>query len=561
MAALSERRALQDMRVLVTGCCGRIGAAACRELLAACRSVRGLDVFAACPDGALAGHADFEYVAARVEDAAAVAAAVDGCDAVVHLAGCPDDADWETALLPSNVQGTANVLRAVEATPSVRRVVLASSGKLFAGYGPARCPIEATAPPRPVCAYGATKAFVEAAGHAFAARTEIPTVALRFGWCPRTADDVAAMRRLGDDDPDEFLAPRDAASAVVAAALEELGSYLPANMPGIPFRALFVQSRPAPGRSPRFDVLATYGVLKNWRPAATFPDGIDAIAAARADPGDARLKPRGAAGGVFAPFHPRGVRSRVSAEEWALRVDLAAAYRVFAQHGWTHSIHTHITVKCPGAEELFLINPYGLLWEEITASSLVKVRANGAVVDNGSTDLGINPAGFKIHSAIHTSPRGRAGGDVLWTMHTHARETVAVASTAGGLRRGLSQFAMDLGPVATHAFEHATAGDHVCAKLVADLGPRAKVLLMENHGCLTVGATVGEAYFRLLQLIRACEVQVDTPLAGAAEVPADRVDATFAITEKNYTGSPFGALEWKAAVRRMERAYGDAYRA
>jgi ribulose-5-phosphate 4-epimerase/fuculose-1-phosphate aldolase len=203
----------------------------------------------------------------------------------------------------------------------------------------------------------------------------------------------------------------------------------------------------------------------------------------------------------------------------------------------------------------------GLLWEEITASSLVKVRSNGDIVDNGNTDMPINPAGFKIHSAIHTSKRGRSGGDILWTMHTHTMETVAVSNMEGGFRPGLSQFAMDLGPVRLHEFEHATAGDHVCQQLLADLGEApCKVLLMRNHGCLTVGSTVSECYFRLLQLIRACEVQVACgPLTRVVEVPARVVEDTFQITEANYTGEPFGTLEWRAAVRRMERRYGDAY--
>jgi len=236
-----------------------------------------------------------------------------------------------------------------------------------------------------------------------------------------------------------------------------------------------------------------------------------------------------------------------------------------------------------GAEEHFLINPYGLLWSEITASSLVKVRADGGIVDNGSTTMPINPAGFKIHSAVHTSARGREGGDIVWTMHTHTKETVAASNLAGDFPSGLSQFAMDLGPVRFHDFEHATAGDHVCQRLVRDLGDvPCKCLLMRNHGCLVVGPTVSECFFRLYQLIRACEVLVLAPpqihgkagsapsggatvreSSGGAVISVDekRVAATFAITENNYTGEPFGALEWRAAVREMERKYGDAYKA
>eukprot|EP00750_Incisomonas_marina_P008635 INCI15561.2.p1 GENE.INCI15561.2~~INCI15561.2.p1 ORF type:complete len:290 (+),score=45.61 INCI15561.2:176-1045(+) len=154
------------------------------------------------------------------------------------------------------------------------------------------------------------------------------------------------------------------------------------------------------------------------------------------------------------PREPSEVRARVTDAEWSLRVELAAAYRVFAMLGWTHLIHTHITVKVPAdallpnarAEDHFLVNPYGLLWHEITASSLVKVLADGGVVDNGSTGYGINPAGFKIHSALHTSARGLRG-DIVWTMHTHTPEVVAIASQKRGLLRGFSNYSMDLGEV------------------------------------------------------------------------------------------------------------------
>jgi len=283
------------------------------------------------------------------------------------------------------------------------------------------------------------------------------------------------------------------------------------------------------------------------------------------------------------------VRDRVSPREWELRVQVAAAYQIFAMHGWTHSIHTHITAKVPSddnhdnhnnhdnhddPEELFLINPYGYHWDEITASTLIKVKADGGIVDQGSTNCPINPAGFKIHSAIHTSERGRRHGDILWTMHTHTTDTVAVSNFQHGLLPGLSQFAMDLGPVALHTFEHATTpGSDVCARLVVDLGPApCKSMLLRNHGCLTVGRSAGECYFRLLQLIRACEVQVacepvydvgkdgvEIDRGRVVQVPKAMVKRTFAITENNYTGKGFGELEWLAAVRKLERERGVGY--
>ena len=255
------------------------------------------------------------------------------------------------------------------------------------------------------------------------------------------------------------------------------------------------------------------------------------------------------------------VQQRVSPEEWALRVDLAAAYQVFAMLGWTHLIHTHITVKAPG-ENQFLINPFGLLWEEITASSLVKVNADGEIIDQGSTDYEINPAGFKIHSAIHTSDR-----QAEWVIHIHVPEVVAVASLERGLIRGLSTYSMDLGPISYHGYEHATdKKTDVCARMVADFGPTNKVLLLRNHGSITVGDSLNEAFFLTYQLVEACRVQLLTLSASDSDsdftvVPEPIVENTYRIVQDKYTGHEFGKLEWKAARRQMEAKYGTGYQA
>lgn len=584
---------LEQARVLVTGCSGRIGAAACAALLSRARSVRGYDL--AAPPDALRAAPGFDFVRGDVADSTAVAEAVRGCTHIVHLAAVPDDADWNSKLLPANVQGAVNIFRAIETANQeggarVRRCVVASSGKLFAGYGRHHngYPLRITDPIKPVCAYGATKAFVEAAAQAFSSDpvTGCDTVCLRFAWCPRTAEDVQAMRdALEQGYPDEFLSPSDAATAITSAVFSSISCSAKGTQPPPPppsFKVLFVQSRPGQGRVGRFDISETIAYFQDsWHPQSVFPAGIDHIVATRSHDLDVSLRKRDdPTPGRFLPLPVSSgstasdVRARVSAEEWNLRVTLAAAYRVFAMHGWVHAIHTHITVKVPEAdgrdegkedyvrEELFLINPYGLSWEEITASSLIKVKADGGIVDQGSTNMPINPAGFKIHSAVHTSARGKRGGDIVWTMHTHTMETVAVSNMRDGFRRGLSQFAMDLGPVRLHEFEHATAGDHVCAKLVEDLGDLpCKTLLMRNHGCMTVGRTVGECYFRLFQLIRACEVQCACApiMEDVVVVPDETVAATFAITENDYTGKPFGYLEWRAAVRQMRRIYGDEY--
>lgn len=254
------------------------------------------------------------------------------------------------------------------------------------------------------------------------------------------------------------------------------------------------------------------------------------------------------------------LQERFSEEEWQLRVELAAAYRVFAMLGWTHLIHTHITVRAPGEDE-FLINPFGLLWEEITASSLVKVNAAGEILDRGSTPYGINPAGFKIHSAIHTSAR-----EDRWVMHIHVPEVVAVSNLKTGLVRGFSTYSMDLGPISYHAYEHATTKQSdVCERMIADFGPTNKVLLLRNHGSITVGETVHEAFFLTYQLVEACRVQLLTFSAVHSDsdytvVPEDLVEGTYKIVQAKYTGQDFGQLEWEAARRRMEANDGVGYR-
>ena len=240
---------------------------------------------------------------------------------------------------------------------------------------------------------------------------------------------------------DEFLSPRDAASCIYNAINVDLPS-------DFIYAPLFVQSIPPTGRNARFDITNTTKLLNGWKPLDTFPSGIEEICIGREM--NVQLKKRKLNGynngikskdGLYLRLvnnktsnmnsnngngssssgsgssnnnaNTNGtlsssssflsVKQRVSVEEWKLRIELAAAYRVFAALKWTHLIHTHITVKVPSTdptEELFLINPYGLSWHEITASSLIKVKADGGIVDQGSTKRPINPAGFKIHSAI-----------------------------------------------------------------------------------------------------------------------------------------------------------------
>ncbi|MCJ8331700.1 MAG: class II aldolase/adducin family protein [Lentisphaeria bacterium] len=252
------------------------------------------------------------------------------------------------------------------------------------------------------------------------------------------------------------------------------------------------------------------------------------------------------------------VRERVGEEEWTLRIELAAAYQVFALLGWTHLIHTHITVK--SGENQFLINPLGFLWDEITASSLVTVDGDGQILEHGSTQSSINPAGFKIHSAIHTSVR-----EMEWVMHIHVADVMAVASLKQGLIPGLSIYSMDIGGISYHDFEHATSEDSdVCDRMIADLGPVNKVLLLRNHGAITVGDSVHETFYLTYQLIEACRVQLLTLSATETDsdysiVPEAIVEETYRIVQAKYTGEEFGKLEWEAIRRKMESEQGLTY--
>ena len=568
----------ESLRVLVTGCCGRIGQAVCDELLSSAdiTTLVGFDRSdrERCPVRFLKS-SKFNYIQGNLDDYAVCFDATDNINAVVHLAAIPDDANAQV-LLPTNVNGFVNILQSVQRRNKtqrcISRLVVASSGKLWAGYGPVTTPLQVHDAPAPRCLYSATKAFAEAAAQAFAEDFDTgggcQTIALRFGWCPRTMDDLVAMKSCTDPGTgvDEFLSAADAGSCVLAALLEDF----PDNFR---FAPLFCQSLPPHGHNGRFDLKQTQTLLGGWAPKDRFPAGHESLCASYEPSAAYDLKPRrsySVTSSVPSPMPAESsVRKRVGETEWALRVELAAAYRVFAMLGWTHLIHTHITVKvptCSSDEDLFLINPYGLLWDEIDASSLVTVRANGGIVDNGSTAMPINPAGFKIHSAIHTSDRGQEGGDILWTMHTHTPECVAVASLGVGLIRGLSQYAMDLGGISYHDFEHATKPENtVCARLVQDLGPTHKICMLRNHGPITVGKTVSEAFFLMYQLVEACKVQVQvlSMSKGPSDfsvVPDEVVEETYSIVQANYTGKPFGELEWLAAKRRMEKSQGLGYR-
>ena len=240
------------------------------------------------------------------------------------------------------------------------------------------------------------------------------------------------------------------------------------------------------------------------------------------------------------------LEGQVSAEEWALRVDLAAAYRLVAYYGWDDLIFTHLSARVPGPEHHFLMNPYNLMFEEVTASSLVKIDVAGKPVD--PTPFVTNPAGFTIHSAIHM-----ARDDAHAVMHLHTPFGQAVSAHGEGLLP-LTQTAMlARGDLAFHDYEGVATDLDERERLVADLGDKTSMLL-RNHGTLTVGKTVGEAFVRMYFLERACEAQiyalsagdnVSNPPQGTPELAA----------EQGRVGIPMGAnlLAWPALLRKAYR--------
>src|SRR6476660_6034311 len=202
------------------------------------------------------------------------------------------------------------------------------------------------------------------------------------------------------------------------------------------------------------------------------------------------------------------LKGKVSDEEWAIRVDLAAAYRMVAHYGWDDLIFTQLSARIPGPEHHFLLNPYNLMFEEVTASSLVKVDVNGNPVD--PTPFITNPAGFTIHSAIHM-----AREDAHAVMHLHTPAGQAVAAHSEGLLP-LTQTAMLVrGDIAFHDYEGVAVDLSERERLVADLGEK-NAMILRNHGTLAVGKTVGECFVRLYFLERACQAQIMALSAGEA---------------------------------------------
>lgn len=239
------------------------------------------------------------------------------------------------------------------------------------------------------------------------------------------------------------------------------------------------------------------------------------------------------------------LRDRVSAAEWDVRVDLAAAYHLVAHYGWDDLIFTHISARVPGPEHHFLINPYGLMFDEITASNLVKIDLDGEIVE--PSPYFVNPAGFTIHSAIHA-----AREDAHCVMHLHTVAGVGVSAHEDGLLP-LNQTAMLLeGAVAFHEYEGVALDLDERPRLVADLGDK-EVMLLRNHGTLTVGATVRNAFLSMYFFERACAMQVAS-LAGGREIHWPKPEVRELVRQQaQYGRGSLDDLAWTPLLRMLDR--------
>ena len=239
-------------------------------------------------------------------------------------------------------------------------------------------------------------------------------------------------------------------------------------------------------------------------------------------------------------------REQVSPAEWAVRVDLAAAYRLVALFGWDDLVFTHISARVPGEDGAFLINPYGLMFDEITASSLVKVDHAGRKLDE--TSFPVNPAGFVIHSAVHA-----ARHDAQCVLHVHSLNGVAVSAQQGGVRPLSQQSIFVLSSLGYHDYEGVALRDDEKPRLVNDLG-RANFLMLRNHGLLTVGASVPDAFLNMYLFETVCTIQVRAMAGGGPliDVPPEII-STAREQAAQATGGQGANLVWPGLLRRLDR--------
>jgi ribulose-5-phosphate 4-epimerase/fuculose-1-phosphate aldolase len=239
------------------------------------------------------------------------------------------------------------------------------------------------------------------------------------------------------------------------------------------------------------------------------------------------------------------VKELVSAEEWQLRVDLAACYRLVAAYGWSDLVFTHISARIPGPEHHFLINPYGLMFDEITASSLVKVDMHcNKLLD---TPFPVNPAGFVIHSAVH-----EAREDVQCVLHTHTRAGVAGSAQKDGILPISQQSTFVLSSLAYHEYEGVAFREDEKPRLQADMG-RANFLMLRNHGLLVAGKTIADAFLSMYTFESTCQIQLSAQAGGELVMVDPRIVQGVAESMRVQTGGLGGAFVWPSLIRKLDR--------
>ena len=240
------------------------------------------------------------------------------------------------------------------------------------------------------------------------------------------------------------------------------------------------------------------------------------------------------------------VQAQVSAQEWQLRQDLAACYRLVAHYGWSDLVFTHISARIPGPDHHFLINPYGLMFDEITASSLVKVDQHCNKLND--SPYSVNPAGFVIHSAIH-----EARDDAGCVLHTHTRAGVAVSAQKDGVLPLSQQSTFVLASLAYHDYEGVAFRPDEKSRLQADLG-HANFMVLRNHGLLVVGKTIADAFLSMYTFEATCQIQLAAQSGGGALTHVDpRIVSGVAESMRVQTGGLGGAFVWPALLRKLQR--------
>ena len=239
-------------------------------------------------------------------------------------------------------------------------------------------------------------------------------------------------------------------------------------------------------------------------------------------------------------------KDSMSPAEWQLRVDLAACYRLVADYGWDDLVFTHISARVPGPEHHFLINPYGMMFEEITASSLVKVDLHGNKVED--SPYPVNPAGFTIHSAVHA-----AREDAKCVLHIHSLDGIAVSAQKGGVLPLSQQSIFVLASLGYHDYEGVALNEDEKPRLVRDLGTNT-FLMLRNHGLLTVGPTIPDAFLAMYVFEATCRIQVRAQAGGGELIPVDpRIVAGAKAQMQQVLKGLGGALAWPGLLRRLDR--------